>query len=632
MPSVQILFDTKLSAVLRSYNKGDNILYTFGIDDVILGLIKASHLSTEEYIESDKKENINEILKGTLDDIMPVGIYINGVIAIYNENTFEDFESLLEEEVNKIKDLNAILNVPKFYSDIKYIQLAVKEVLYLDDEEDFPWELKKIGSEINDEIEVKFVENALGKEYKYLTTRIDIHLNNYRTTSNENIADNCIELKLNTTEEELKSIFFPCSSDNDLVCGVKGQDLTAEEYCGNGLIFENLIQTPYKNIHVNNLTSVTVSLGHKNKSSSTAELIDNINITDCSISEELTDLYIENIAVISKGNEGKNYGSVIKELYKKNYECVCLFFKRLCEGKIVKNCLLYNDLFNSLPLTVQVKTDLSSQGKKLFIPDINQTEISYKNELKTIYNIKGLPLFKFLVYEPQRKLAETEGGKYNERVLKEHIKNPHLNVKDINKGPDDSYVIRELVKGDYLYFHYNQDNVKDAGWGCAYRSLMSVFSWFVLNTSVGKGKKIPSIEEVQKLLIKIGDKDKKILGSESWIGAVEVNLVLNEIFEVENQIMFVDSGSGMESKGRELAYHFKYNKTPIMVGGGVYAYTILGVDYNKVKGSCKFLIMDPHYVGEEKIEAIVGKGWCNWKSVDLFKKENFYNLCMPSVY
>ena len=38
-----------------------------------------------------------------------------------------------------------------------------------------------------------------------------------------------------------------------------------------------------------------------------------------------------------------------------------------------------------------------------------------------------------------------------------------------------------LVQGHYLYFHYNQQGVTDKGWGCAYRSLQTVISFFVLN-------------------------------------------------------------------------------------------------------------------------------------------------------
>lgn len=37
-----------------------------------------------------------------------------------------------------------------------------------------------------------------------------------------------------------------------------------------------------------------------------------------------------------------------------------------------------------------------------------------------------------------------------------------------------------LVDGLYDYYHYMQDKFNDAGWGCAYRSLQTIVSWFRL--------------------------------------------------------------------------------------------------------------------------------------------------------
>lgn len=35
-----------------------------------------------------------------------------------------------------------------------------------------------------------------------------------------------------------------------------------------------------------------------------------------------------------------------------------------------------------------------------------------------------------------------------------------------------------VVQGRYAYHHYMQDNFDDNGWGCAYRSLQTIISWF----------------------------------------------------------------------------------------------------------------------------------------------------------
>lgn len=70
-------------------------------------------------------------------------------------------------------------------------------------------------------------------------------------------------------------------------------------------------------------------------------------------------------------------------------------------------------------------------------------------------------------------------------------------------------------------------------------------------------------------------------------------------------------------------------------GGGVLAYTLLGVDYNEASGDCAFLILDPHYTGSDDLKKIVNGGWCGWKkAVDskgkhFFLHDKFYNLLLP---
>jgi len=92
--------------------------------------------------------------------------------------------------------------------------------------------------------------------------------------------------------------------------------------------------------------------------------------------------------------------------------------------------------------------------------------------------------------------------------------------------------------------------------------------------------------------------------------------------------MHLPSGKDIESKGDELLLHFKTNGTPVMVGGGVLAYTILGVHRNE-SGTLRFLILDPHYTGKEDLSSIQKKGWIGWFGSKKFLRDKFYNLCLP---
>ena len=74
-----------------------------------------------------------------------------------------------------------------------------------------------------------------------------------------------------------------------------------------------------------------------------------------------------------------------------------------------------------------------------------------------------------------------------------------------------------------------------------------------------------------------------------------------------------------------------------MIGGGVLAYTLLGVHFDPETGECAFLILDPHYTGAESLGKIQGGQWVAWKRLggsaaaggDLFRADSFYNLLCP---
>lgn len=183
------------------------------------------------------------------------------------------------------------------------------------------------------------------------------------------------------------------------------------------------------------------------------------------------------------------------------------------------------------------------------------------------------------------------------------------------------------VYGIYGYHHYMQDRIDDNGWGCAYRSCQTIISWFRYQgyTDVP----VPSHRDIQEALVAVGDKEKRFIGSRQWIGSIEINNVLSHLLGVTSKIMFVSRGSELASKGRELALHFKSQGTPVMIGGGVLAHTILGVCFSEVTGDTKFLILDPHYTGDEDLKTIQSKGWCGWKGDKFWDQNAYYNLCLP---
>jgi len=184
-----------------------------------------------------------------------------------------------------------------------------------------------------------------------------------------------------------------------------------------------------------------------------------------------------------------------------------------------------------------------------------------------------------------------------------------------------------LVKGNYIYYHYMQDGFNDNGWGCAYRSLQTIFSWFKLQSFTSN--QVPTHRKIQETLVEIGDKNYKFIGSQEWIGSMEISFCLNKLLGVESRILNVSKGSDLGEKVRELEYHFETEGTPVMIGGGAYAYTILGVDFNESTGEVNYLVLDPHYVGQDNIKTVINKGWCGWKTESFWNQTSYYNLCLP---
>lgn len=54
-----------------------------------------------------------------------------------------------------------------------------------------------------------------------------------------------------------------------------------------------------------------------------------------------------------------------------------------------------------------------------------------------------------------------------------------------------------LVQGVYSYHHYMQDRMDDSGWGCAYRSLQTICSWFKHQGYMDRP--IPTHKEIQQV-------------------------------------------------------------------------------------------------------------------------------------
>ncbi|XP_045452500.1 ufm1-specific protease 1 [Melitaea cinxia] len=186
------------------------------------------------------------------------------------------------------------------------------------------------------------------------------------------------------------------------------------------------------------------------------------------------------------------------------------------------------------------------------------------------------------------------------------------------------------VSGNYEYYHYLCDKFDDRGWGCGYRTLQTICSWMKLN--INSSIKVPSIRDIQSILVEMEDKPQSFLGSRQWIGSFEVCLVIDKLFDVPSKILHVNKGDSLESIVETLSTHFEKFGSPVMMGGDVDCSSkgIMGVHKDGVNSS--LLIVDPHYVGKEiSKEFLQNKGWVKWQPLKDFLSMSFYNLCLPQA-
>ena len=265
---------------------------------------------------------------------------------------------------------------------------------------------------------------------------------------------------------------------------------------------------------------------------------------------------------------------------------------------------------------------LTPPGAREALGGAAEPDLGLERTREAYHLMFGLPTDKpaLRVANARRFGGTSASSSSSSRLRDVHLLPPGLPKSHVPQGTT------HCVRGAYEYYHYMQDRFDDNGWGCAYRSLQTLCSWFALQNYTALAP--PTHREIQRVLVDIGDKPESFVGSSSWIGAVELSYVLDERYGFSCKILTVPSGRDLPSRARELALHFDETGTPIMMGGGKLAYTLLGVQWDEKTGECAFLILDPHYTGGEDVKAIVPR-WCGWKKCEDVFARDFYNLLMP---
>ncbi|OII76832.1 hypothetical protein cand_024070 [Cryptosporidium andersoni] len=277
---------------------------------------------------------------------------------------------------------------------------------------------------------------------------------------------------------------------------------------------------------------------------------------------------------------------------------------------------------------------LNEDNEKIFNNDKIRKEI--RKLWLEILNINYRPL---ISKEFALKLSVSDFYKNDGKLISPH--NILLkSIKTIGKKNLDFTISKEIldneiykIEGDYWYFHYFQDNIDDIGWGCTYRSLQTVLSWYLLNNySI---KPILNHYEIQKILKYHDNTHEELeIGSNTWIGTIEVSYILSIYLGIRCKIMYFHNIDEFIQKYDILINHFEIISSPIIISIGNYSYILVGIrTFQNIQNNVEYLILDPHYKGDDNIDIIIRRGWVGWKTPNFFKsnsKDKFVNILLPT--
>ena len=220
--------------------------------------------------------------------------------------------------------------------------------------------------------------------------------------------------------------------------------------------------------------------------------------------------------------------------------------------------------------------------------------------------------------------------------LRGKLLSPHLAVAPPTSSSPSSRLRLHLSSSPYLYYHYESH---DTGWGCAYRTAQTIVSAIMLcalpsfsSSSASASASppfLPSISAMQSML--------RITNPKGWIGAVEVAAVLEQHAHTQCRILHLPDGADAAERSfnSQLASYFDSEGGIAMIGGGVLAYGLAGLASEEDEAGrveCSYLIVDPHYTGEDDLQAVLRGGWVGWRRrADVFLPGQFYNLCLPCM-
>lgn len=170
------------------------------------------------------------------------------------------------------------------------------------------------------------------------------------------------------------------------------------------------------------------------------------------------------------------------------------------------------------------------------------------------------------------------------------------------------------IEGDYFYFHTNMDKFNDKHWGNGYRALQTMLSWFLLNGY--SNFEIPNLEDIQKILICLGQKNLSIFSKNKIINLSDIGMSFSYIVDSELEIIAFRNRKEFEENLEDLKDCVTHYKSPLLISVSsdlLGIYTVLGINIiNEDLSASQLLILNHNYSGNSSPFNIIKSGVCKW--------------------
>ncbi|XP_017093702.2 probable Ufm1-specific protease 1 [Drosophila bipectinata] len=206
------------------------------------------------------------------------------------------------------------------------------------------------------------------------------------------------------------------------------------------------------------------------------------------------------------------------------------------------------------------------------------------------------------------------------------LENPH---RGLAPPTEDGETV--VIRGCFSYFHYGCDGQQDVGWGCGYRTLQSAISWIIGRRGSSQEAQwfVPSIREIQAILVAIGDKGQRFEGSRDWIGTLEEFYVMDVLYQVSCRILHARQLDSQEVLDQIRSYFNEYQGFIAMGGinGDSASKAIVGW-HRSAAGNVYLLVVDPHFAEPPACQqTLIDRGYVRWMPIEDFS-DSTYNLCL----